>query len=128
MLKEKLVKGVDQLNLSLNEEQIELLIDYVQLLNKWNKTYNLTAIRNINEMVSLHLLDSLAVAPYLNGEDILDVGTGAGLPGIPLAICLPDYRFTLLDSNGKKNTFCTTSGVNAGLEECAGLAKKNRTV
>ncbi|APS57565.1 16S rRNA (guanine(527)-N(7))-methyltransferase RsmG [Piscirickettsia salmonis] len=116
MLKEKLIQGINQLNLSLGDDQVNLLIDYVQLLNKWNKTYNLTAIRDINEMISVHLLDSLAVAPYLQGYDILDVGTGAGLPGIPLAICFPEYNFTLLDSNGKKTRFVQQAVLTLGLK------------
>lgn len=114
-LKEKLIAGIDQLKLSLSEKQVDLLIDYVHLLNKWNKTYNLTAIRDVEEMISVHLLDSLAVAPYLHGNDILDVGTGAGLPGIPLSICHPELSFTLLDSNGKKTRFVQQAVLALGL-------------
>lgn len=80
---------------------------YLHLLNKWNATYNLTAIRDLNEMVSKHLLDSFAILPWLTGTRIIDVGTGAGLPGIPLAIANPEKQFTLLDSNGKKTRFLT---------------------
>ncbi len=78
---------------------------YLYLLAKWNKTYNLSAIREPQEMVSKHLLDSLAILPWLQGRRIIDVGTGAGLPGIPLAIAQPDIHFVLLDSNGKKTRF-----------------------
>lgn len=81
------------------------LAAYIELLAKWNKTYNLTAVRDREEMVIRHLMDSLAIAPYLHGERILDVGTGAGLPGIPLAIIFPAKNFTLMDSNGKKTRF-----------------------
>lgn len=81
------------------------LIDYLMLLIKWNKAYNLTAIRDPKEMVDKHLLDSLSIIPYLKGERFIDVGAGAGLPGIPLAITFPQYKITLVDSNGKKTRF-----------------------
>ncbi|HHV7783630.1 TPA: 16S rRNA (guanine(527)-N(7))-methyltransferase RsmG [Legionella pneumophila] len=83
----------------------DLLLDFLLLLNKWNKTYNLTAIRDIETMVSKHLFDSLAILPWIKGNHIIDVGTGPGLPGIPLAIAKPDLQFVLLDSNGKKIRF-----------------------
>lgn len=83
----------------------EPLFDYLVLLNKWNLAYNLTAIRDLESMVSKHLLDSLAILPWVSGSRILDVGTGAGLPGIPLAIANPNREFVLLDSNGKKIRF-----------------------
>lgn len=82
-------------------------ITYLTLLEKWNQTYNLTAIRDPNDMVTLHLLDSLAIHPYLHGNRIIDVGTGAGLPGIPLALIYPEKEFVLLDSNSKKTRFLT---------------------
>jgi 16S rRNA (guanine527-N7)-methyltransferase len=85
--------------------QPDKLVDYLMLLIKWNKAYNLTAIRDPIEMVDKHLLDSLAILPYLHGERLLDVGTGAGLPGIPIALTSPQYQVTLLDSNGKKTRF-----------------------
>ena len=81
------------------------LSTYIAELTKWNKAYNLTAIRDSKAMVTLHLLDSLAASPWLHGKNILDVGTGAGLPGIPLALVQPDVKFTLLDTNGKKVRF-----------------------
>lgn len=106
-LREILSQGLRQLNLAkaLDDKQQEKLIQYVKLLDKWNKTYNLTAVRNPGQMVTRHLLDSLAVCPFLYGNDILDVGTGAGLPGIVLAIAFPEKHFTLLDSNSKKTRF-----------------------
>lgn len=100
-----LVSGLDDLDLTLSESKIQQLLSFIALIEKWNKAYNLTAIRNKEEMVRLHLLDSLAVAPYIEGKRVIDVGTGAGLPGIPLAICLPDVDFTLLDSSSKKTRF-----------------------
>jgi len=81
------------------------LFQYLLLLNKWNQTYNLTAIRELPAMISKHLLDSLAIIPYMNGSRFIDVGTGPGLPGIPLAITHPDHPIVLLDSNGKKTRF-----------------------
>nr|WP_219339901.1 16S rRNA (guanine(527)-N(7))-methyltransferase RsmG [Spartinivicinus marinus] len=93
------------MGLQLTQSQLERLTAYLLLLNKWNKAYNLTAVRDIQQMIPRHLLDSLSVVPYIEGSHILDVGTGPGLPGIPLAICFPDKQFTLLDSNGKKTRF-----------------------
>ena len=84
----------------------QALNEYVTLLKKWNKPFNLTAVRSDRDMVVKHLLDSLSVAPYLSSvKRLCDVGTGAGLPGIPLAIYFPDTQFVLLDSNGKKTRF-----------------------
>lgn len=83
----------------------QALMHYLSLMEKWNKAYNLTAIRALDEMVIYHLLDSLAIHPWLKGDRHLDIGTGAGLPGIPLAIAYPHQPFTLLDSNGKKVRF-----------------------
>lgn len=104
-LKELLVKGCEILGLNLTDEQISQLLTYVQLLDKWNKVYNLTSVRDPQEMISRHILDSLAVLPHLSGDSLLDVGTGAGLPGIPIAIANPAMAVTLLDSNSKKTRF-----------------------
>ncbi|MGL5742292.1 MAG: 16S rRNA (guanine(527)-N(7))-methyltransferase RsmG [Legionella sp.] len=81
------------------------LADYLFLLHKWNIAYNLTAVRDLESMVSKHLLDSLAILPWLKGDRIIDVGTGPGLPGLPLAIAKPELNFVLLDANGKKTRF-----------------------
>lgn len=97
--------GCDALNITLSSAQQQQLLDYVALLAKWNKAYNLTAVRDADEMISRHILDSLAILPYIQGSSLLDVGTGAGLPGIPLAIAMPELAVTLLDSNSKKTRF-----------------------
>lgn len=104
-LAEELQRGVAQLEIALDEESQEKLLQYLALLRKWNKVYNLTAIRDSQQMVSNHLLDSLAVLPYLWPGRWLDVGCGAGLPGLVLAIAQPEWQFTLLDSNSKKTSF-----------------------
>jgi 16S rRNA (guanine527-N7)-methyltransferase len=114
--KEKLHKGIDELGLSISVDQEFALFQYLQLLDKWNKKFNLTAVRDIKEMVSLHLLDSLSIAPFIKAKNLLDVGTGAGLPGIPLAICFPKMQVSLLDSNGKKVRFCRQAILELGLK------------
>lgn len=97
--------GLKDLDLLSSEAAIPKLLDYLSLLVKWNKTYNLTAIREPEKMLTHHLLDSLAVVPYVSGKTLIDVGSGAGLPGIPIALAKPECRVTLLDSNQKKTTF-----------------------
>ncbi len=101
----RLTTGAAQLGVPLDTAALDRLMAYVALLVKWNRAYNLTAVRDPAEMIEKHLLDSLSVAPYLHGGRICDVGTGAGLPGIPLAIVCPERHFILLDSNGKKTRF-----------------------
>lgn len=101
----RLNAGLVDLSLTLSEPQITRLLAFIKLIEKWNKAYNLTAVREPLEMVDLHLLDSLAILPHLHGSRIADIGTGAGIPGIPLAICRPDCQFTLVDSNSKKTRF-----------------------
>lgn len=101
-----LSEGLASLRLSLSPETQQKLLDYVALVQKWNKVYNLTAVRAADKMLTHHLLDSLAVVPHIaTAKTILDVGSGAGLPGIPLALALPDANVTLLDSNHKKSAF-----------------------
>jgi 16S rRNA (guanine527-N7)-methyltransferase len=92
------------------------LLVFVRLLAKWNAAYNLTAVRDPAEMVTRHLLDSLVLLPYLQGAHVLDIGTGPGLPGIPLAVARPDCSFTLLDANAKKTRFVTQAVGELGLK------------
>jgi 16S rRNA (guanine527-N7)-methyltransferase len=101
-----LADGLARLNISLPAATQQKLLDYVALVQKWNKVYNLTAVREADKMLTHHLLDSLAVVPHVvTAKTILDVGSGAGLPGIPLALALPGASVTLLDSNHKKAAF-----------------------
>lgn len=106
-LQAPLAAGLEQLNCPLEQHQHQQLLQYVTLLDKWNQAYNLTAVRDPAQMLGQHILDSLSVRPYLNGKYVLDVGTGPGLPGIPLAIAEPEHQFVLLDSNSKKTRFMT---------------------
>jgi len=104
-LADKLAAGVVQMGLQISDEVQQQLLSYLALLDKWNKVYNLTAVREPLEMVTLHLLDSLSVLPYIKGPRLLDVGSGGGLPGIVLAICLPQLRVTTIDTVQKKTIF-----------------------
>lgn len=104
-LQRQLENGLDALRLSLPAVAASRLLDYLELLQLWNGAYNLTAVRDPGEMVTRHLLDSLAVMPHVAGHTLADLGSGAGLPGIPLAIALPSAQVTLVDSNGKKARF-----------------------
>jgi len=103
--------GLSNIGLELGAESQQKLLAYLALMRKWNKTYNLTAISDENEMVIHHLLDSLAVLPYLWGGKWLDVGCGAGVPGVILAIAKPEWGFTLLDSNRKKTSFVQQAAI-----------------
>jgi 16S rRNA (guanine527-N7)-methyltransferase len=104
-LTDKLAIGLHELGLDELQTCIPRLLDYLALLAKWNKVYNLTAVRDLERMLPQHVLDSLAVLPYIKGGNLLDVGSGGGLPGIPLAIAMPEMPITLLDSNHKKAAF-----------------------
>jgi 16S rRNA (guanine527-N7)-methyltransferase len=107
------------IGIEISDFQVEQLIKYLELLIKWNKTYNLTAIRKPKEMLTKHLIDSLSIAPHIvnkKNHNILDVGTGPGLPGIPMSILYPDVEFLLLDSNGKKTRFLTQCKIMLGLK------------
>ena len=116
LLSRKLESGLDALGVAVSTSARSSLLEYCELLIKWNKTFNLTSVDDPEQMISLHLLDSLAVLPFLPGGRVLDVGTGAGLPGIPLAIARPEQAFVLLDSNGKKTRFLVQASGQLGLE------------
>jgi len=109
-------KATSQLDLALSDAQLVQLTQHLELIDKWNQVYNLTAIRNLYEMISYHLIDSLLIAPCIQGKNILDVGTGAGLPGIPLAIAYPEKQFLLIDSKQKKTRFLAQVVIELGLD------------
>ncbi|MGQ0442823.1 MAG: 16S rRNA (guanine(527)-N(7))-methyltransferase RsmG [Methylophilaceae bacterium] len=102
---ERLATGITEMRLNVSSDTQQKLLDYLGLLQKWNKVYNLTAVRDPLEMVTLHLLDSLSVLPYIKANNLLDVGSGGGLPGIVLAICLPQLQVTTIDAVQKKAIF-----------------------
>jgi 16S rRNA (guanine527-N7)-methyltransferase len=109
-----LESGIDALGIGLPDDALDRLRAYVALLAKWNRTYNLTAIRDPARMVTHHVLDALAILPHLPAGDglrVLDVGSGGGVPGVPLAIARPAWQVTLLDSNSKKTTFLTQAAI-----------------
>ena len=108
-------RGLQQGRIALSEAQRGLLLNYIELLQKWNKVHNLTAVRDPAEMVTLHLLDSLSVLPHVKVKRLLDVGSGAGLPGIPLAVCMPDLQVTVMDASQKKASFMRQAKAELGL-------------
>ena len=109
--------GTEALGITLQQSQHDQLIEYLQLLEKWNQVYNLTSINGLPRMLSYHLLDSLSVLPLLvNGRKAIDVGSGAGLPGIPLAIAMPDAIWIVLDSNARKTRFIRQAIAHCGLK------------
>jgi len=111
----QLEQGLSALGIELQVAAQHKLLDYLALLYKWNKTYSLTALREQEKAVSHHLLDSLAILPFVAEGSLLDVGSGGGMPGIPLAIARPDLRVTLLDSNSKKAAFLQQAAIELGL-------------
>lgn len=114
-VQQQLSAGIAALGLALPDGAEAKLMAYLALLDKWNRVYNLTAVRDAERMVSHHLLDSLAAVPYFQAESILDVGSGGGLPGIPLAIARPELQVTLLDSIAKKTAFLLQAKAELGL-------------
>ena len=121
LLKAKLAGGLDKLGLSQYGPQIE---QYIKLLKKWNRAYNLVSGANDHTLLTRHIFDSLSVYPMMNKDDYLDVGTGAGLPGLLLAIVSPDSRWTLLDANGKKTRFCEQAVFELGLGNVVVVQKR----
>jgi 16S rRNA (guanine527-N7)-methyltransferase len=113
---EVLAHGLDELRLELPDEALAHLMHYVALLEKWNKVHNLTAVRGAAEIVTHHLLDSLAVLPHIAAGTIVDVGSGAGLPGIPFALAQPRAKVTLLDASQKKAAFLRQAVIELGIE------------
>jgi len=120
-LSQSLAEGLQGQGQTIGQSEQQKLIHFVELLNKWNKVYNLTSIRKPEDMISLHLLDSLIMLPFFENKEqpvkrVLDVGTGGGIPGIPLAICLPEIDFVLMDARGKKVRFIQTAIAQLGLK------------
>ena len=111
---ELLHQAAGEIGVNLSKQQIDQLISYVNLIEKWNRAYNLTAVRGRQELLTRHILESLAIAPFIVGERRVDVGTGAGLPGVPLAIADPQSQYVLMDSNGKKNALSLRGEKTAG--------------
>lgn len=112
----ELINGIENLGLVLPPDTAQRLVDYIELLHRWNRTFNLTAVRQPQQMVSRHLLDSLAVLPHIGEGWVVDVGSGAGLPGIPLALARPQQRFVLIDTNSKKTRFMQQAKIVLGLD------------
>ena len=114
---DSLAAGIAQMRLNIPAAQQQKLLAYLALLQKWNKTYNLTALRDPAQMVSHHLLDSLTLLPYLaQAQSMIDVGSGGGMPAIPAAICRPDLQITMVDANSKKATFLRQAAIELGLK------------
>ena len=120
-----LKQGVKGLKLELNEGQVEKLLDYLALLNKWNSVYNLTSVRDPLQMLTLHVLDSLAAVPaFVNAKNVLDVGAGGGLPGMVLAIARPDIKVSMIDTVHKKTAFLTQVKAELGLSNVSVYTKR----
>ena len=115
-LLQQLQKMLAQTDLEVTELQQNQLVQLVELLDKWNKAYNLTSVREPHQMLVKHIMDSIVVSPYLKGQRLIDVGTGPGLPGLPLAILNPDKKFVLLDSLGKRLRFIRQAVLALGLK------------
>lgn len=124
---QQLAEGIAALGFPVASEVQQKLIDFLALIGKWNRVYNLTAVRETEKMVSHHLLDSLAVAPHLGGGTVLDVGSGAGLPGIPLALVRPQWQVTLLEANHKKSAFLQQAAIELGLRNATVVRERVET-
>ena len=114
-LARQLQQGIAALDLNIAEPVQRKLLDYILLLDKWNKVYSLTAVREPERMIGLHLLDCLATLPHINASRLLDVGSGGGMPGIILAICHPEWQVTMIDSNSKKTGFLQQAAISLQL-------------
>lgn len=120
----QLMAGASAMGVALSETQAGKLLDYLDLLQKWNKAYNLTAVRERSAMLVQHLLDSLSILPHLPPGDLLDVGSGGGLPGIPLAILQPERSITLIDTVGKKVAFLKQAAMTLGLKNLTAVSDR----
>lgn len=127
--KQKLQEGLAALGLNLTTAQQLLLLEYASLLQKWNRIYNLTALRRDDKIISHHILDSLTLLPYVEkAQTLMDVGSGGGMPGIPTAICRPDLQITLLDSNTKKTAFLQQTVIELGLSNVTVASGRVETI
>ncbi|MCH2190716.1 MAG: 16S rRNA (guanine(527)-N(7))-methyltransferase RsmG [Gammaproteobacteria bacterium] len=115
-LESKIMRGLDQLDVSYGEQAINKLVNYLELLSEWNKTHNLTAVDEIDEMLSIHVFDCASIIPYIKGSSLLDVGSGAGLPGMVLAILSPALEVTSVETRGKKAQFQMFAANKLGLK------------
>jgi 16S rRNA (guanine527-N7)-methyltransferase len=122
--KTQLERGLEELGLRLGRPARKKLLDFVDLLEKWNRVYNLTGIRGADQIISGHLLDCLAIVPHIDGTHALDVGSGAGFPGIPLALAKPEIRVTLLDGNQKKAAFLRQAVTDLSLENATVVCER----
>ena len=123
-LAQPLAQGLAELGLKMPPAACGKLVDYLALVKKWNQVYNLTAVREPKKMLGQHLLDCLAVVPHISGTSLLDVGSGGGLPGIPLALALPRLRVTLLDSSHKKTAFLRQAAIELRLDNVAVVCER----
>lgn len=123
----ELAAGIVALGVDVAAGAQQRMLDYLALVGKWNQSYNLTAVREPGKMLTHHLLDSLAVLPHVIGNRILDVGSGAGLPGIPLALARPEWRVTLLDANHKKATFLRQAIIELKLDNAEVVCERVET-
>ncbi len=123
-MRKNLESGLESLSIDATEQQIQSMLDYLGLLVKWNNTHNLTAITDPYAMVNLHLLDSLSILKYIKGPSLLDVGSGAGFPGVVIAIMRPDIQVSSIDSRGKKIQFQTLAASTLGLENFTAIQSR----